>query len=150
MKTLFLFLFATAAIAQNCTSTNPCVQVSLANSNALPSATVLWTCMGGPQGCSQSALDAIVKQQTPTNLCPAVSSQWTCHQFTQTKTPQNYNDPEPWGSLMNYSAQGTAGGSVSVTAPIFVFQVPDAPKTAKAPSFNGNRIVKTGSEGLQP
>lgn len=153
MKTLFLFLFATAAIAQNCTSTNPCVQVSLANSNTLPSATVLWTCVGMPSSnCTSQQLAAAKVGQTPSNLCPTGNTgtgNWKCIQFTQTKTPQNYNDPHSWGSTINYAAQGTVTGGVSALSPVFTFQIPQAPVTAKPPVFNGNRMVTTGTAGLQ-
>ena len=144
-----LFLVAGVLSAQTaCTNLNPCVQLALTNPNTLPGATVLWVCVGSATSCSQTALNAIIAQQTPTNLCPIAQSVWRCASFSQTKTPQNYNDPEPWGSLMNYAAQGTLGGGVSAASPILTFQVPNAP--AQPPSINGlPTMVNTGNSGPQ-
>ena len=133
--------------AQSCSSTNPCVQVTVTNPNTLPSQAVLWTCMGSATSCSQTALNSVIAQQTPTNLCPNVQTVWHCIPFTQTKTPQAYNDPEPYGSLMNYAAQGIGGGGVSAATPILIFQVPagtQVPSLGQVPV-----LVTTGTAGPQ-
>lgn len=146
---IFVLLYAYGALGQtSCTATAPCVQVQITNPNTLPSSTVLWTCMGGASNCSQSALASVIAQQTLTNLCPTVPSVWHCNQFSQTKTPQLYNDPEPWGALMNYSSQGTTGGGASATSPIVIFQVPQ--QAAQQTSIGSvPAIVTTGVAGPQ-
>ncbi len=152
MRKLFIIalfgLAVSSAKAQSCTPSVPCVPVTINNGNVVPSSTVLWWCMGSATTCSQSALDSAKAGQSATNLCPTNPSAWKCTQFTQSKTPQNYNDPEPWGSLMNYSSQGTSGGGVSATAPIATFQVPNAP--AQSPSISVvSPMVTTGNSGIQ-
>lgn len=144
-----LLLISTTATAQGvCSPANPCVQLPISNPNSAPTSTVIWSCMGGSTSCSAAALSSIIAQQTPTTLCPAVSSVWTCVTFSQSKTPQLYNDPEPWGALMNYSTQGTANGGVSASSPIVVFQVPAAP--AQPPSIGSvPKMVTSGSVGPQ-
>jgi hypothetical protein len=145
---LLIVMLSMAGIAgaqTTCTPTAPCVQLAIANTNPLPSATVLWTCMGT---CTQTSLNTVIAQQTPTNLCPTVPSVWHCTQFSQTKTPQLYNDPEPWGALMNYSTQGTSVGGVAATSPLMTFQVPSAPP--QQTSISGvPTMVKTGTAGPQ-
>ena len=145
-----LLLVPMAGLSQTttCSPTNPCVQVTVTNPNPLPSPAVLWSCMGGTTTCSQSALDAVIKQQTATNFCPATSSAWTCHQFSQTANPQKYNDPEPYGSLMNYAAQATGTGGVSAASPITIFQVSQPP--TQVPSLGQVPVlVTTGNVGPQ-
>ncbi len=145
-KLLIILALSTAASAQTCSPSAPCAQVSLTNPNTLPSPTVLWSCMGA--SCTQAALDAARAGQTTANLCPATQSVWKCTTLSQTKTPQAYNDPEPWGSLMNYSVQGTTAGGVSATAPILTFQVPLAP--AQPASISGvPTMVTSGNAGPQ-
>ena len=153
MKRLLTIAFLAATIsiaanAQNCTVSSPCVQLSIVNANAVPSPAALWYCMGSQTSCSQSALDTAKSGQTATNLCPTTQGVWHCSQYTQTKTPQIYNDPQPWGSLMNYSVQGTSGGGVSATPPILTFQVsappPQPPSVGSVPT-----MVTSGTVGPQ-
>lgn len=147
MAILFL-IAAIAGSAQTCSTANPCVQVSITNPNTLPGSTMLFTCMGSASSCSLTALNALIAQQTPAQLCPQVQTVWHCNQFSQTKTPQLYNDPEPYGSLMNYAVQGTNGGGVSAASPILIFQVPAPP--AQSPSFVGvPTTVTSGNAGPQ-
>ena len=120
-----VFVWAAIASGQSCTATNPCVQVSITNPNALPSSTVLLECSGG--SCTAASLTSYLATQTATNLCPAVSSIWKCTTFSQTKTPQLYNDAQPWGIMVSYATQGTSGGGVSGVSQITTFQVPPAP-----------------------
>ena len=138
------------AQAATCSVQNPCVQLPITNMNPLPSPTVMWYCMGSATSCSQTALDAARVGQSPTNLCPVIQSVWHCTQFSQSKTPQNYNDMQPYNSLMNYSFQGIgANGGVSATAPILIFQMPQAP--AQPPSVVALPVtVTSGSTGIQP
>jgi len=155
MKRLILFSIFLAisgalhAQAATCTVSTPCVQLAITNPNMLPGPTAMWYCMGSATSCSQSALDAAKAGQTATNLCPVVQSVWHCTQFSQSKTPQNYNDQQPYNSLMNYSFQGTANGGVSASSPILIFQMPQAP--AQPPSVLGvPTTVTSGNSGVQP
>jgi hypothetical protein len=150
MKKLILVLLALATsplYAQSCTNGNPCVQLTITNSNPLPSSTVLWQCLGAASSCTQAALNSAIAAQTPSTLCPSVQSVWKCTTFSQTKTPQGYNDPQPWGSLLNYSAQGTIQGGVSAATPIMIFQMPSQ---AQAPAIGSvPTIVNSGNAGPQ-
>jgi hypothetical protein len=141
------------AHGQSCSTTSPCVQVPITNSNALPSATALWTCVGvTTSNCTQAQLDTARAGQTASSLCPtpvagAAIGNWKCIQFSQTLTPQNYNDPHSWGSTINYSSQGTtAAGGVSATSPIITFQMPSQ---AQVPVVGSPVLVVTGQVGLQ-
>lgn len=131
---------------QTCTANAPCVQVQITNPNTVPSPTVLWSCVGT---CTQAALNAVIATQTPSQLCPTnTQSVWHCAQFSQTKTPQMYNDPESWGSQLSYASQGTTAGGVSAASPIVTFQMPPAP--AQQTSITGlPTVVTTGSAGPQ-
>lgn len=141
-----LCLMAGWLSAQSCSPNSPCVGLSLVNPNSVPSPAVLWSCMG--TSCTQAALNSAIAQQTQTNLCPAVQSVWHCTQFTQTKPTQAYNDPQPWGALLNYSLQGTTAGGVSTAASILTFQVPNAPP--QPASISGvPAMVTSGNAGPQ-
>lgn len=140
--------------AQSCSSTNPCVQVSVTNSNTLPSNTALWTCVGmTSSNCTVAQLQTATAGQTDQNLCPtpatgALIGNWKCIPFSQTKTPQLYNDPHSWGSTINYSAQGVNGsGGVSATAPVVTFQLA---AQAQVPVVGSPVLAVSGSVGLQP
>jgi hypothetical protein len=150
----FLFVMAVmglvcarAAFGQTaCTATTPCVPATINNANTLPSPAVLWTCVGS--ACTQAALTAAQAGQTATNLCPAVQSVWHCLQFSQTKTPQIYNDPEAWGAMVTYSSQGTSGGGVAANSALSTFQVPSAPAKQTSVSIL-SAIVTSGTAGPQ-
>jgi hypothetical protein len=139
--------------AQSCSPTNPCVQVSVTNPNALPSSTALWTCVGMVStNCTSAQLQSAISGQAPDNLCGGFAGpstgNWKCLQFSQTKTPQLYNDPHSWGSTINYSAQGVNGsGGVSATAPIITFQLA---AQAQVPVVGSPVLAVSGSVGLQP
>ena len=150
---LIYTMLGLVAFGQSCSTTNPCVQVPIANSNALPSVTALWTCVGlTSSNCTQAQLDAARAGQTATNLCPQTTTStatgnWKCIQFSQTLTPQNYNDPHSWGSTINYSSQGTnSAGGVSATSPILTFQMPSQ---AALPVVGPPVLVTSGTVGLQ-
>ena len=157
---LIFTMLGLVAFGQSCSTTSPCVQVPIANSNALPSVTALWTCVGmTSSNCTQAQLDTARAGQTATGVghkldavCPALVAgaaigNWKCIQFSQTSTPQNYNDPHSWGSTINYSSQGTtAAGGVSATSPIITFQMP---AQAQVPVVGPPVLVVSGSVGLQ-
>ena len=144
-----LLLVPIVGLAQTtCSTTNPCVQVTITNPNPVPSQAVLWSCMGDSTSCSLTALSTVIKQQTSTTLCPAVQSPWHCNSFSQTKNPQAYNDPEPYGSLMNYAAQATGTGGVSGVSQITIFPVSQPP--TQVPSVGQVPVlVTTGNAGPQ-
>lgn len=148
MFAALILALASALYAQTCSTTEPCVQVTISNGNALPSSTVFWTCMGSASSCSSAALQAVIAAQTPTNLCPSVQTVWHCTSFSQTTTPELYNDLEPWGSLMNYAVQGVGAEGVSAASPILIFQVPQ-PQALQVPALGTATIVTTGTEGPQ-
>lgn len=137
-----------AGLSQACSTTSPCVQLPISNPNTLPASTVVWSCMGDAASCSQTALTTAISAQTVSTLCPVTSSVWHCKSFSQTKTPQLYNDPEPWGALMNYSTQGATTGGVSASSPILIFQVPTP--SAQQTSIPGvPTMVTSGNAGPQ-
>lgn len=148
---LVIFLWMAGIIhgqAATCSTQNPCVQIPITNLNTLPGPTIMWSCVGSAASCTSSALNAIIAQQTSTNLCPSVQSVWHCTQFSQSKTPQAYNDPQPYNNLLNYAFQGTNGGGVSAASPITIFQMPPAP--AQSPSVDAlPKTVTSGNSGLQ-
>jgi hypothetical protein len=137
--------------AQTCSNASPCVEVVITNPNPMPAVTALWTCVGiTSSNCTSAQLTAAQAGQTAANLCPGVTTgtgNWKCVQFSQTVSPQNYNDPHSWGSTINYAAQGTTtAGGVSATSPVITFQVPQAPAT---PSLAVPKMVTTGTAGPQ-
>lgn len=146
LAALVMASVAHAQAATSCTTTAPCVQVQITNPNPLPSNTILLECSGG--SCTQASLTTFLATQTATNLCPTVSSIWKCITFSQTKTPQLYNDPEGWGILVSYATQGTTTGGVSATSPIIQFSVPAAP--VQGTTISGvPTVVTTGTVGPQ-
>jgi len=147
---VFAFWWAHSAQAQaaSCSTTTPCVQIAITNPNIVPSPTVLWSCVGTATTCSTTALNAAIALQTSTALCPVTTGAWKCTQFSQTKSPQNYNDLQAYNSLVNYAFQGTSGGGVSAASPILTFQVPPPP--AQSPLVNSVPItVTSGTAGPQ-
>ena len=145
---LLLLIVAVGNAQASCTIQNPCVQLPITNPNTLPGATVMWSCVGSAASCTSSALNVVLAQQTPSNLCPAATSVWHCNQFSQTKTPQAYNDPQPYNTLLNYAFQGTNGGGVSAASPVLVFQMPQAPpQPPSVPAVLST--VTSGSAGPQ-
>lgn len=144
LSLLSLVLFAGTLSAQTCSTSTPCYQVSIGNTNTLPQTTILWRCVGSAGSCSSSALATAITQQAASG-CSGVNSVWQCTTFSQTKTPQAYNDPVKYGDLMNYAASG--GGAAGPTS-IITFQVPQAP--AQALTLTGaSAITTTGNPGPQ-
>lgn len=141
---VFVLLWADGAFGQ-CSPTSPCVQLTITNPNSLPSPTVLWSCIGS--ACTSTALTAAQAGQTTSNLCPVVQSVWQCVTFSQTKTPQLYNDSKGYGLMLSYAVQGTSGGGVSAASPIATFQMPQAPVVV--PSLGVPKAVTTGTVGPQ-
>lgn len=149
MKKLFAILafalFAAVSYGQSCSATEPCVQLPIANPNNLPSLTVLLSCTGTT--CTTGTLQTFTAAQTLTTPCPTVSgTPWKCVSWSQTKTPQNYNDLEPWGTLVYYVVEGTNGEGVLAASPILPFQIPQA---SQAPAFGAITVVTTGTVGPQ-
>lgn len=142
---IFALSFAMASYGQSCTATEPCVQLPIQNTNNLPSLTVLLSCTGAT--CTTGTLQTFTAAQTIATPCPTVSgTPWKCVSWSQTKTPQNYNDLEPWGTLVYYVAEGTNGEGVLAASPIVPFQVPQA---SQAPAFGTITVVTSGTPGPQ-
>lgn len=152
---IILYGFSHGAFGQTCSVTNPCAQVTITNSTmsaSQPGSAILFSCMGPATSCSSSALATVLAGQTATLFCPPIPSVWHCTTFPQAASTANYNDPEPYGALMNYAAQNayTAGGGASAVSGITIFQVPQAPQNP--PAVPGNpavTLVTTGNTGPQ-
>jgi len=160
-------LLVVGAVAQGqtaCSTTNPCVKLAWTATGmavtvttdgsglqtAGPGSSIVLSCMGGAAGCSQAALATYLAAQTKTDLCPVVASVWHCATKAQTSTLGAYNDPEPYGALMNYAVQSawSSGGGVSAATPILIFQMPQAPnQTAPVPATPSASFVTTGNVG---
>lgn len=163
-----LLLFAAALVANaqtTCSTTLPCVPLTwtapgmsatvTTNADGTqatgPGWKILWSCSGGPTGCSTSSLATLISAQsaqilgkplTQSLLCPPPNaSPWLCSTGILTSTAGTWSDAEQYGNLMNYAVQdawapnaSNVNGGVSGVTPIYTFQFPQAPATSKAPS----------------
>jgi hypothetical protein len=133
-----------------CSQTTPCVQLTYTNSQATFPVTVsTWKCMGSQNTCNASSLATAQAGASSATPCPAVSGVWTCFSFSQTKSPQNYNEPETWGSLMNYATQWITTGGVSASTPILIFPIPQNTVPPAGSIVAGSSVVISGAPGPQ-
>lgn len=160
-----LLLTAAAHGQAVCSASSPCVKLSWTASGmaatvttntsgvqtAGPGFAVVLSCNGGTTStCTQASLNNFLAAQTPTNLCPSTTqSVWNCVTKSLTSTSATYQDPEPYGSLMNYAVQSAwTGGGVSAATPIVTFQIPQAPsQTAPVPGTPSVVFVTSGNVG---
>ena len=139
---VLLLICARGAFGQ-CSTTNPCVPVKVTQQPFSGGSTYTpFACMGAASQCSSAALNQHISAPTSSDVWHALGT------FPQTSGTAVYNDPEPYGALMNYAALNTlSGGAAGPVSGIAIFQVPTQ---ATAPSLTvGPAIVTTGTTGPQ-
>lgn len=145
MKILILLaILSTGVAAQSCSPSNPCVAVTITVTDTSlvgASSSTLYSCMGGSAGCSLANLNNLIAN-------PNTPNQWHLLGSSPQKSATiTYNDPEPYGALMNYAAFNTPdGGSAGPVSPIWIFRLPNPPTP---PKVSGTGVTTSGNAGPQ-
>lgn len=141
---LAIVVLAPQLLAQTCSTTNPCVAVSVTDKNAVITgdSANLYACMGGATSCSAAALASFIAAPTSPSVWRLVAT------FAQYAATSVYNDPEPYSALMNYATTITqSGGAAGPVSAVSVFPMPLP--AAQTPTLSVTGMVTTGTTGVQ-